>query len=193
MVKKPWNSPDHYFPPRWFPKFRIKHYAGSVTYSVEGFVAKNSDLLERDLSAVMFQSEHPLLKTLFPEGNMKRSMRRRPATVATQFKISIGALINNLASKSAHFVRCIKPNENRLSRCPPQYELSYRHILSGCSIWLLFSIKSDTLGKKSAKLNFSFRNLANCSWKEWMSMCPPWLQFLQSFSLQGDISPISGW
>ena len=32
--------------------FRIKHYAGSVTYSVEGFVAKNSDLLERDLSAV---------------------------------------------------------------------------------------------------------------------------------------------
>ena len=31
---------------------RIKHYAGSVTYSVEGFVAKNSDLLERDLSAV---------------------------------------------------------------------------------------------------------------------------------------------
>ena len=95
---------------------RIKHYAGSVTYSVDGFVAKNSDLLERDLSAVMFQSEHPLLKTLFPEGNMKRSMRRRPATVATQFKISIGALINNLASKTAHFVRCIKPNENRLSR-----------------------------------------------------------------------------
>ena len=96
--------------------FRIKHYAGSVTYSVDGFVSKNSDLLERDLSAVMFQSEHPLLKILFPEGNMKRSMRRRPATVATQFKISIGALINNLGSKSAHFVRCIKPNENRLSR-----------------------------------------------------------------------------
>ena len=113
------NSPDHYSRPRWF-QFgrccRIKHYAGSVTYSVDGFVAKNSDLLERDLSAVMFQSEHPLLKTLFPEGNMKRSMRRRPATVATQFKISIGALINNLGSKTAHFVRCIKPNENRLSR-----------------------------------------------------------------------------
>ena len=83
---------------------------------MEGFVAKNSDLLERELSAAMFQSEQPLLKTLFPEGNMKRSMRRRPATVATQFKISIGALINNLGSKSAHFVRCIKPNENRLSR-----------------------------------------------------------------------------
>ena len=30
---------------------------------------------------VMFQSQHPLLKTLFPEGNLRRSMRRRPATV----------------------------------------------------------------------------------------------------------------
>ena len=37
---------------------RIKHYAGSVTYSVEGFVAKNSDLLERDLSAVIIRSQY---------------------------------------------------------------------------------------------------------------------------------------
>jgi myosin-1 len=43
-------------------------------------------------------------------------MRRRPATVGTQFKISIGALINNLGAKTPHFVRCIKPNENRLPR-----------------------------------------------------------------------------
>jgi myosin-1 len=39
-----------------------------VTYSVSGFLAKNTDLLERDLSAVMFQAGHPILKTLFPEG-----------------------------------------------------------------------------------------------------------------------------
>ena len=32
-------------------------------------------------------------------GNTKRASRRRPATVGTQFKISIGALINNLGSK----------------------------------------------------------------------------------------------
>ena len=35
---------------------------------------------------VMFQSQHPLLKTLFPEGNLRRSMRRRPATVLYTFQ-----------------------------------------------------------------------------------------------------------
>jgi len=96
--------------------FRIKHYAGSVTYHVSGFVEKNTDLLDKDLSCVMFQSDHPLLRTLFPEGNSKRTIRRLPATVGTQFKISIGALINNLATKTPHFVRCVKPNENKLAR-----------------------------------------------------------------------------
>ena len=49
-------------------------------------------------------------------GNVKRATRRRPATVGTQFKISIGALANNLGSKSPHFVRCVKPNENKVPR-----------------------------------------------------------------------------
>jgi myosin heavy subunit len=49
--------------------FRIKHFAGSVTYNVEGFLAKNNDILEADLSRFMFNCQHPLLKLLFPEGN----------------------------------------------------------------------------------------------------------------------------
>ena len=39
-----------------------------MTYSVAGFVEKNTDLLDKDLSCVMFQAEHPFLRTLFPEG-----------------------------------------------------------------------------------------------------------------------------
>jgi len=96
--------------------FRIKHYAGSVTYCSQGFLAKNCDVLERDLSSVMFSANHPLLRILFPEGNTKRTMRRRPATLGTQFKISIGALLTVLSNKTCHYVRCIKPNENRMPR-----------------------------------------------------------------------------
>ena len=44
------------------------NYTFQVTYKVEGFLDKNSDLLFRDLSRVMFECEHPLLKRLFPEG-----------------------------------------------------------------------------------------------------------------------------
>jgi myosin-1 len=49
---------------------RIKHFAGSVTYNVEGFLEKNRDTLEADLSRFMFHCQHPLLKLLFPEGEL---------------------------------------------------------------------------------------------------------------------------
>ena len=54
-----------------FSVFRIKHYAGSVTYCASGFLAKNTDVLDRDLCSVMFSAHHPLLRTLFPEGNYR--------------------------------------------------------------------------------------------------------------------------
>lgn len=53
---------------------------------------------------------------LFPEGNPRRTSRRRPATAGTQFKISLGALLNTLSLKSPHFIRCLKPNELKQPR-----------------------------------------------------------------------------
>jgi len=35
-------------------EFRLKHYAGDVTYSVKGFLDKNNDLLFRDLKEVKY-------------------------------------------------------------------------------------------------------------------------------------------
>ncbi|XP_059080796.1 uncharacterized protein LOC131878708 isoform X1 [Tigriopus californicus] len=96
--------------------FTINHFAGTVAYSAEDFVSRNQDGLDRDLSHAMFTCDHPILKVLFPEGNPRRTTRRRPATAGTQFKISIGALVNNLGGKSPHFVRCIKPNERKQPR-----------------------------------------------------------------------------
>ncbi|KAG8231561.1 hypothetical protein J437_LFUL011739 [Ladona fulva] len=96
--------------------FRLKHYAGTVTYNVSGFVDKNNDIIHRDISLAMYRCEHPLLKILFPEGNPKRTTLKRPATAGTQFKVSMGALINNLKSKNPHYIRCIKPNELKQPR-----------------------------------------------------------------------------
>ncbi|XP_033606436.1 unconventional myosin-Ia isoform X2 [Cryptotermes secundus] len=107
------GASDNSLPPNCF---RLRHYAGTVTYNVCGFVDKNNDILHRDLSLAMYRCEHPLLKTLFPEGNPKRSSLKRPATTGTQFKISISALIRNLSCKHPHYVRCIKPNELKQPR-----------------------------------------------------------------------------
>ncbi|KAL1422174.1 hypothetical protein MTO96_022386 [Rhipicephalus appendiculatus] len=86
--------------------FRLRHYAGAVTYSVVGFIDKNNDHLYRDLSQAMYSCDHPLMKVLFPEGNPKRTTLKRPTTTATQFKISIGALVKNLQAKTPNY-----PNE----------------------------------------------------------------------------------
>ena len=38
---------------------------------MNGFLDKNKDFLYRDLSQAMYSCDHPLLKTLFPEGTKK--------------------------------------------------------------------------------------------------------------------------
>lgn len=91
--------------------FRLKHYAGAVTYKVEGFLDKNNDLLFRDLSQAMYKCRHPLLKELFPEGNPVRPSLKRPATAGSQFKVSVAELMKNLLSKNPNYIRCIKPND----------------------------------------------------------------------------------
>ncbi|KAL1775257.1 unconventional myosin-Ia [Sigmodon hispidus] len=93
--------------------FRISHYAGKVTYNVDSFIDKNNDLLFRDLSQTMWKAQHPLLRSLFPEGNPKEASLKRPPTAGTQFKNSVAVLMKNLYSKNPNYIRCIKPNDQQ--------------------------------------------------------------------------------
>lgn len=38
----------------YFQEFRLLHFAGEVTYSIQGFLDKNNDLLFRDLKEVWY-------------------------------------------------------------------------------------------------------------------------------------------
>ncbi|MBZ3882865.1 Unconventional myosin-Ia [Sciurus carolinensis] len=93
--------------------FRICHYAGKVMYNVTSFIDKNNDLLFRDLSQAMWKAQHPLLRSLFPEGNPKQVSLKRPPTAGSQFKNSVAILMKNLYSKNPNYIRCIKPNEHQ--------------------------------------------------------------------------------
>uniref|UniRef100_A0A8C3RWD6 Myosin IG n=1 Tax=Chelydra serpentina TaxID=8475 RepID=A0A8C3RWD6_CHESE len=80
--------------------FRIKHYAGNVTYSVEGFIDKNKDTLFQDFKRLMYNSTDPVLRDMWPEGEVSiTEVTKRPLTAATLFKNSMVALVENLASK----------------------------------------------------------------------------------------------
>jgi myosin-1 len=42
--------------------FMLVHYAGTVTYAVNGFLEKNTDTLFKDLSRLLFESKNTILK-----------------------------------------------------------------------------------------------------------------------------------
>uniref|UniRef100_A0AAY5EZK8 Myosin motor domain-containing protein n=1 Tax=Electrophorus electricus TaxID=8005 RepID=A0AAY5EZK8_ELEEL len=93
--------------------FRLLHYAGEVTYCVVGFIDKNNDLLYRHIKEVMQQSKNSIVQQCFlpDEGDG----RRRPETVATQFRSSLQELTEILMAKEAWYVRCLKSNDNKNS------------------------------------------------------------------------------
>eukprot|EP00040_Diaphanoeca_grandis_P032998 m.201050 g.201050 ORF g.201050 m.201050 type:complete len:1279 (+) comp32788_c0_seq6:229-4065(+) len=94
--------------------FRIKHYAGTVTYVVDGFIDKNNDLLFRDLKECMTSSPNVILKTAFPKAEIESL--KRPVTAGTQFKTSLNNLVEILMKKTPSYVRCIKPNHTKSVR-----------------------------------------------------------------------------
>lgn len=92
-------------------EFRLLHYAGEVTYHIEGIIDKNNDLLFRDLKEAMSTSKNHIIKYCFPEEEYLS--KKRPNTAITQFKNSLNELITILVSKEPSYIRCIKPNETQ--------------------------------------------------------------------------------
>ncbi|GAM19588.1 hypothetical protein SAMD00019534_027630 [Acytostelium subglobosum LB1] len=92
--------------------FRLKHYAGDVTYDVTGFLDKNKDTLFMDLINAMQTSSDPLVRSIFPSPKPEDS-KKRPETAGSQFRTAMNALIATLLACSPHYVRCIKSNDNK--------------------------------------------------------------------------------
>uniref|UniRef100_A0A3Q2DY34 Myosin IG n=1 Tax=Cyprinodon variegatus TaxID=28743 RepID=A0A3Q2DY34_CYPVA len=119
--------------------FRIRHYAGDVTYSVDGFLDKNKDLLFQDFKRLMYNSANPVLKEMWPDGQLSiTEVTKRPLTAGTLFKNSIVALVDKLACKEPYYVRCIKPNEMKSpvlfddARC--QHQVAYLGLLENVMV-----------------------------------------------------------
>ncbi|XP_058826793.1 unconventional myosin IC [Topomyia yanbarensis] len=90
-------------------EFRLVHYAGDVTYNVQGFLDKNNDLLFRDLKEAMAGCKNDIIKACFPSAEI--SSKKRPDTAVTQFKNSLNNLMDILMCKEPSYIRCIKPND----------------------------------------------------------------------------------
>eukprot|EP00439_Symbiodinium_sp_Y106_P054996 s2168_g7.t1 len=69
-------------------QFSIRHYAGEVMYTAEGWLDRNNDT----------------------ESKAKRD------TVVTKFKTSLSQLMETIGQTNTQYVRCIKPNQNKSPR-----------------------------------------------------------------------------
>uniref|UniRef100_A0A670ZKC2 Myosin IE n=1 Tax=Pseudonaja textilis TaxID=8673 RepID=A0A670ZKC2_PSETE len=96
----------------WSQGFIIHHYAGKVSYDMDGFCERNRDVLFMDLVELMQSSQLPFIKALFPE-NLQAEKKGRPTTASSKIKKQANDLVGTLMKCTPHYIRCIKPNETK--------------------------------------------------------------------------------
>ncbi|KAI1280411.1 Unconventional myosin-Va [Halotydeus destructor] len=110
--------------------FIIQHFADKVVYTVDGFLEKNRDtvweeqidLLKRStmLDSVFADEQSVDSAPQKPGGKMRitpqqqnKQTKQAKATVGSQFRDSLAALMRTLNATTPHYVRCIKSNDDK--------------------------------------------------------------------------------
>ena len=123
---------EKYTPARFEQGFIVKHYAGEVEYRTEGWLEKNKDPLNDNLTRLLAASDEPYVAALFADfadtlpssvsttttkalssalAGRKRTVKKGAfRTVAQRHKEQLASLMNQLRATQPHFVRCIVPN-----------------------------------------------------------------------------------
>ena len=138
-------------------EFGVSHFAGEVIYDVTGFIEKNKDPISQDLQVLIEFSDDPFIVQLMKE--TKEIMIEAAATAAANaeaparggaakgkgkgtsmrsgkfvgvvdgFKTSLRSLIMTLQDGELHFIRCLKPNDDKQSLTWNR-DVSQRQLLS---------------------------------------------------------------
>ncbi|XP_034563654.1 myosin heavy chain, fast skeletal muscle-like [Notolabrus celidotus] len=105
--------------------FSLVHYAGTVDYSITGWLDKNKDPLNETVVQLYQKAGLKLLSFLYltysasdddSAGVTKKAAKKKGSsfqTVSALFRENLGKLMTNLRSTHPHFVRCLIPNETK--------------------------------------------------------------------------------
>lgn len=101
--------------------FTIVHTAKEVEYCINGFRLKNKDEVSSELETIMKESSNIIITSIshcLVEGGEKNekeknSFHKADKYLGAKFRTQMKELMNELNSCDAHFIRCIKPNEEK--------------------------------------------------------------------------------
>ncbi|KAL8686789.1 MAG: hypothetical protein Q9224_005337, partial [Gallowayella concinna] len=111
-----------YRPSRLAQGFVLTHYAAEVEYATDGWLEKNKDPLNDNITRLLAASSDKHVAALFADcadqednaglarNRVKKGLFR---TVAQRHKEQLASLMNQLHSTHPHFVRCILPNHHK--------------------------------------------------------------------------------
>lgn len=108
-------------------KFIVSHYAHDVSYDIEGFIEKNRDTVGEGHLDVLKNTENEMLQSILsvidknsaelekananPSG--RKTLASKKPTLGSLFKNSLIELMRTIDSTNVHYIRCIKPNEQK--------------------------------------------------------------------------------
>merc|ERR1712180_380092 len=96
--------------------FILHHHAGSVGYSVAGWLENNKDPINEHTASLFAKATEPLVSHLFVDYDPDKAGKRKGSafqTVSFRHKEQLKGLMTTLMATHPHFVRCIIPNENK--------------------------------------------------------------------------------
>ncbi|XP_012931424.1 unconventional myosin-Vb isoform X1 [Heterocephalus glaber] len=134
------SSSQHFQKPRMSStSFIVIHFADKVEYLSDGFLEKNRDTVYEEQINILKASKFPLVADLFHDDKdaapattsagkgssskinirpakppLKASNKEHKKTVGHQFRNSLNRLMETLNATTPHYVRCIKPNDDKL-------------------------------------------------------------------------------
>jgi len=102
---------EKFKPSKFANKFSLKHYAGDVEYSIEGWIEKNRDPLNDNVVEILAASSNEFVSNLYANDTIQKNSSFR--TVAQKHKEQLSGLLAQLSDTHPHFVRCIIPNSKK--------------------------------------------------------------------------------
>ncbi|XP_060116286.1 unconventional myosin-Vc isoform X1 [Heteronotia binoei] len=153
--------------------FIIQHFADKVEYKSEGFLEKNRDTVYEVLIEILKNSKFQLCANFFQDNPVllspfSSSIKVKPAktvikppnkqfrtTVGNKFCNSLYLLMETLNATTPHYVRCIKPNDQKLP-----FEFNSKRVvqqLRACGVLETIRISSQSYPSRWTYIEFYSR------------------------------------